>query len=137
VWKGDWRDNVGHDGFIVVRLRLFTVGEGGQNRLLQAGLRATWRVGSFGALLPAPFLFADPELRCLRPGEETVVHARPLIPPAWVGVAPGTRLGLTKNPPREIGEGHVVELVDIPPDFVPWFQRVGAPSATLQSRRDL
>jgi hypothetical protein len=110
----DWRGLVQADVFMVVRLRLYTVAEGGQNRVLQSGFRARWQWGPGRGCQEAPLVFADDARRSLRPGEEAIVHVFPLIPDGWDDVGAGTRLGLCTNPPRLLGEGDLLDRSRLP-----------------------
>lgn len=117
--QGDWREVIGHDGYFVVRLRLFTVEEGGQRRHIQSGLRAAWTASGVPQLLAGPLMLADDSQRSVAPGAEATVHVHPMQPSAWIDVEPGTRLGMCRNGRRELGEGTVIERVRVPREFVP------------------
>lgn len=119
VGSGDWRQTIGHDGYFVVRLRLFTVEEGGQDRHIQSGFRATWAADDIPHAMDGPIDLADDTARSIAPGREAVVHVHPLQPLAWVDVAPGMHLRLCRNWPRALGEGVVLERVRVPQKLVP------------------
>lgn len=116
---GDWREIIGHEGYFVVRLRLFTVEEGGQDRHLQSGFRAMWAADGIPHAMDGPIELADPGSRSVAPGHEATVHVHPLQPLAWVDVEPGMHLRLCKNWPRALGEGVVLERVGVPRKLVP------------------
>lgn len=117
--EGDWRDVIGHDGYFVVELHLFTVEEGGQRRHVQSGFRARWTAPGMPHLLEGPLLLAEPGRRSVAPGADAIVHVRPMQPAGWMDVEPGVRLGMCRNGPRELGEGTVVDRVRVPRHFVP------------------
>ena len=116
--EGNWRDAIRHDGYLVVRLRVFSVEEGGQNRYVQSGMKATW-VGPRDEYLTGLLELPDPAVRSIASGAEGVVHVRPLEPSQWNGVARGAQIGLCKNWPRRLGQGVVLERVGVPTRCVP------------------
>lgn len=134
---GSWADAIQHDGYFVVRLRVFTVDEGGQNRHVQSGMKASW-TGPDDCPLPGLLELPSETVRSIAPGIEAVVHVRPLEPSSWKDVGVGTMLGLCKNWPRELGEGVVVERVSVPEECIPpqWsLPRDGTPAVAMLRRR--
>lgn len=115
---GSWAEAIQHDGYFVVRLRVFTVEEGGQNRHVQSGMKASW-TGPDRCPLPGLLELPDDAVRSIAPGAEAVVHVRPLEPSSWRDVEVGTRIGLCKNWPRELGEGVVIKRVSVPEGCIP------------------
>ncbi len=117
--RGDWREVIGHDGHLVVRLHLFDVSEGGQDRHLPSGYRADWTAAPDGGPMHGPITFPDPALRSVAPGTSAVVHVHPMQPAEWVDVGPGAELRMCRNWPRALGAAVVLERVDVPDGFVP------------------
>ena len=115
---GSWEEAIRHDGYFVVRLRVFTVEEGGQNRHIQSGMKASW-TGPDHQLLPGLLELRSSTVRSIAPGTEATVHVRPLEPSSWDSVEARTRIGLCKNWPRELGEGVVIERVRVPREYTP------------------
>jgi hypothetical protein len=140
VGTNTWAAAIRHEGYFIVRLRVLAAEEGGQNRHLQSGLKATW-TGPQPWPLPGLLELPTWSGRSIAPGSEAIVHVRPLEPSAWNDVRAGTRIGLCKNWPREIGEGVVIERVDVPERHVPPQFRLPADrtaaAATLRSRLTL
>jgi hypothetical protein len=137
VRTGSWKEAIQHDGYLVVRLRVFTLEEGGQNRHIQSGMRASWD-GPDHRLLPGLLELASESERSIAPGVEALVHVRPLEPSSWKGVDVGTRISLCKNWPRALGEGVVVERVGVPEELVPPrfpSPRGGTPAVARLQRR--
>lgn len=116
---GDWRDIIGHDGYFVVRVRLFTVAEGGQGRHLQSGFRACWWPDGVPHVVAGPIVLSEPGQRSVAPGGEAVVHVHPLQPAAWTDVERGAQLRFGKRWPRALGEGEILERVRVPRKEVP------------------
>lgn len=136
--RGDWREVIGHDGYFVVRLHLFTVEEGGQRRHLQSGFRAIWASPGIPHPLDGPLLLAEDGRRSLRPGGDATVHVHPMQPGAWIGVEPGMRLAMVRNWPRALGEGTVLERVAVPRRDVPVrviHPPTGTPAVAVLQRR--
>lgn len=119
VRKRNWRQIVGHDGYFLVLLHLFTVEQGGQNRHVQSGFGAQWASDAAPSPMAGPLEFEDSTMRSLAPGAEALVRVYPLQPAQWSEIEPGTDLNLCKNWPRPLGVGRVVERVDVPRHFVP------------------
>lgn len=117
--QGDWREVIGHDGYFVVRLRLFTVEEGGQRRHLQSGFKASWSASSVPRPMDGPILFVDDGQRSLAPGGSAMVHVHPMQPAAWIDVEPGMHLEMCRNWRRALGEGVVLDRVRVPRRVVP------------------
>ena len=115
---GSWAEAIQHDGYFVVRLRVFTVEEGGQNRHVQSGMKASW-TGPDRRPLPGLLKLPNEAVRSIAPGTEAVIHVRPLEPSSWKDVEVGTRIGLCKNWPRELGEGVVIKRVSVPEEGIP------------------
>lgn len=134
---GAWDDAIRHDGHFVVRLRVFTVEQGGQNRHVQSGMKASW-TGPGLTLLPGLLELPSATVRSIAPGAEATVHVRPLEPSSWNSVEAGTRIGLCKNWPRELGEGVVVDRVRVPREYTaPQFPqpRGGTPAVAMLRRQ--
>ena len=134
---GSWAEAIQHDGYFVVRLRVFTVEEGGQNRHIQSGMKGSW-TGPDRCPLPGLLELPGETVRSIAPGAQATVHVRPLEPSAWKAVQAGTRIGLCKNWPRELGEGAVVERVSVPVERVlPQFPLPagGTPAVAMLRRR--
>lgn len=119
VGGGDWREIIGHDGYFVVRLHLFTAAEGGQARHLQSGFRATWWADGIPHPMDGPIVLAESGRRSVAPGGEAVVHVRPLQPAAWIDVEPGMQLCFGKRWARALGDGQVLERLGVPRKEVP------------------
>jgi len=113
-----WRLLLGHDGYFVVRLRLFTPDAGGRARALQSGYRADWILGADALPTRAPIDFVDGR-RSLKPGEDALVRAYPLSPERWHCVGPGTELELWWKGGRRLGVGVVEARVNVPSESVP------------------
>ena len=80
--RGRWKDTIQHDGYFVVRLRLFTVDEGGQNRHVQSGIKGRWTTSEGRG--PAPGVAGAPrpigeEHRTGRRGDHPRPTARTLV----------------------------------------------------------
>jgi hypothetical protein len=124
-----WRRQIGHDGYLVARLRLLPPDEGGRPRAVQSGYRAQWwlvgagssagtvRVG--GAASGEAWLGGAPidvvgDRRSIRPGEEGVVHLHPMDPAPWQDVLGGAVLHLREREGMTLGIATVEEVVDLP-----------------------
>lgn len=131
----DWgrRRLLAHDGYVVLRLRLSTIEEGGLKRGLSNGERAWWVLRSpddssnLERVRPQEGLDTDTapiELverrKALQPGETAQVRAYPFQPHLWAGLRAGDEV-LLGHPrkPRTVGVGVVEELVRVPSEFVP------------------
>lgn len=69
---------------VSVMLRLLLPEQGGPKRALQAGYRADWIwSGQVEPPLRAPFEFADPDRRSLKPGSSAMLRLHPLQPDRW------------------------------------------------------
>src|SRR5882757_5374380 len=101
-----WRLLLGHDGYFVVRLRLFSSDEGGRDRALQSGFRADWILGDDELPTRAP-IDLEGERRSLMPGEEALVRAYPLQPERWCAIEPGHEIRLFWRMGRHLGLGVV------------------------------
>lgn len=109
-----WRQHLGHDGRVRIRLRLLSPGEGGRDRALQTGFKAEWLLPGDERPAAAPIDLVGGR-RSLRPGDEARVVAHPLEPERWHDLAPGTAVDLHWSPGRRLGLG-VVEAVEAVPD---------------------
>lgn len=105
-----------HDGYVLIRLRLLTIEEGGPKRGLSNGSRAWWTVG--GALDTAPIELVG-RRKALEPGATAQIQAYPFQPHLWAGLRAGDEV-LMGHPRRRrtIGEGVVEELVRVPTEPV-------------------
>lgn len=131
VRKRNWREIIGHDGYFLVLLHLFTAEEGGQNRHVQAGFGANWASDATPGPMPGPLEFEDESMRSLAPGAEALVRVYPIQPAQWVEIEPGMEVNFCKNWPRSLGVGRVLERVGVPRGFVPL--RVPDPTAGTAS----
>jgi hypothetical protein len=128
-----WRRAIGHEGYVVTRLRVLTPEEGGRSRAVQSGYRAQWWLIGAGAgagaghgerapdgarpdelwLGGAP-LDVVGDRRSIRPGEEGVVHLHPMDPAPWQDVVHGAVLHLREREGMTLGIATVEEVVDLP-----------------------
>lgn len=124
-----WRQELGHDGRVRIRLRLLSAGEGGRDQHLQSGFKAEWTLPGSSAPAAAPIDLTG-RLRSLRPGTEAVVVAHPMEPERWHALAPGTAVELAGSKGRRLGLG-VVEAVEDVPDHPVAPRAVPAPDPRL------
>lgn len=132
-----WREVLGHDGHVVLRLRLFTPAEGGQKRPLTSGYRADWIVSeSDPTPTRAPIEFDD--RRSARPGDEVDVRAYPFQPERWAALPVGAGVGLWWRLDRFMGAATLLGTVNLPTGPVPLrpsVNRRGESKATAVLRR--
>jgi hypothetical protein len=113
-----WRQQLGHDGRVRIRLRLLSPGEGGRDRALQTGFKAEWLLPDDERPAAAPIDLVGGR-RSLRPGDEAVVVAHPLEPERWHDLAVGTSIDLFWSRGRRLGVGVVEAVEDVPDHPVP------------------
>lgn len=116
---------IGHDGYLVARLRVLMPEEGGRSRAVQSGYRAQWWLAGPGtgssdegrcgeAWLGGAPIDVVGDRRSIRPGEEGMVHLHPMDPAPWHGVVGGTVLHLREREGMTLGLATVEAVVDLP-----------------------
>lgn len=114
-----WRRLIGHEGYLLVELRVLTPAEGGRSRALQTGYHAVWWQPddqSEGWPLGSGPIDLLAGQRSLRPGQSGPVAVRPMDPAPWRDVDAGAVLHLRERAGQTLGVADVVRRVDLPED---------------------
>jgi len=111
-----WRAVIGHEGYLVARLRMLTSDEGGRGRAVQSGYRARWWLVGLAdeAWLGEGPLDLVGDRRSLQPGDEAEVRVHPMDPSQWQGLGPGVVLHLREWEGRTLGVATVQDVVGVP-----------------------
>ena len=111
-----WRELIGHEGYLVARLRMLTSAEGGRNRTLQSGFRAAWWLvgASEETWVGEGPLDLVGDRRSLKPGEVAEIRVHPMDPSEWRHVGPGAVLHLRIAAGKTLGVATVEDVVGVP-----------------------
>ena len=107
-----WERLLVHDGRIRVDLALRS---DSWVRHVQSGYRPNWRPAGVMPENPMEGPLMIDETARLAPGEAARVTVFPLLPQHWQGVQPGDHLEMLDLRGRVLGDGRVIEVVDLPP----------------------
>lgn len=113
-----WRRLIGHDGYVVVRMRIATPAEGGRSRTIQSGYRAQWwlvEAAGESWLGEGPLDLAVGR-RSMKPGAAGQVRLHPMQPAHWREVRVGAVLHMRERVGQTLGIAQVTEIVDVPDD---------------------
>lgn len=113
-----WRAILGHDGYLLVDLRLSTGNEGGRNRALQSGYRAQWWLhgDNIDRWLGSGPIDLPQGQRSLKPGQRGRVQVFPMLPAHWVDVEQGAVVYMRERVGQTLATGVVVDRVGVPAD---------------------
>ena len=111
--RAHWERRERERGFVRVRVRLLTTGEGGRDRPIADGYRASWNIGNLTdsgewTSNDGPLLLEDRE--ALAPGETATARIHPLVPESWTHVSAGLEITMHEGH-RTVGRGEVLEVV--------------------------
>lgn len=122
---------IGHDGHLVVDLRLLSSREGGRDRPIQSGYRAQWwlvqeHVERWLGTGPIDLLQGR---RSLKPGDIGPVALHPMVPSSWQDIDRGDVLHMRERPGRTLGIAEVKDRVALP-DEAPLKLPLAPPAAS-------